>query len=78
MTAEDLSVQETFDLLAALEARLPADERPAALEKLGVQLRKGRRICMATLEAILGRLRKQGLGLRAAELAEVMMSAHRI
>ena len=77
-TSEDLSVQETFDLLAALEARLPADERPAALEKLGVQLRKGRGICMATLEAILGRLREQGLGLRAAELAEVMMSAHRI
>ena len=77
-SSEDLSVQETFDLLAALEARLPVDERPAALEKLGVELRKGRRICMTTLEAILGRLREQGLGLRAAELVEVMMSAHRV
>ena len=76
--ALDLSVQETFDLLAALEARLPLDERPDALEKLGVQLRKGRKIRMATLEAILVRLREQGLGLRAAELAEVMMSAHRM
>lgn len=74
----DLSVQETLDLLAALEARLPVDERPAALEKLGMQLRKGRQIRIATLEAILVRLREQGLGLRAAELAEVMMSANRI
>ena len=74
----DLSVQETFDLLAALEARLPADERPAALEQLGIQLRKGRQIRITTLEAILLRLREQGLGLRAAELAEVMLSTHRI
>ena len=76
--ATDLSVQETLDLLAALEARLPVDERPAALENLGIQLRKGRQIRMTTLEAILIRLREQGLGLRAAELAEVMMSANRI
>ena len=77
-TPSDLTVQETLDLLAALEARLPVDERPAALEQLGMQLRKGRQVRITTLEAILTRLREQGLGLRAAELAEVMMSAHRI
>ena len=33
---------------------------------------------MATLEAILLRLKEQGLGLRAAELAEVMISTHRV
>ena len=74
----DLSVQETFDLLAALEARLPADERPAALEQLSIQLRKGRQIRITTLEAILLRLKEKGFGLRAAELAEVMLSTHRI
>ena len=58
----DLSVQETLDLLAALEARLPVDERPAALEQLGIQLRKGRQIQITTLEEILLRLREQGLG----------------
>ena len=46
----DLSVQETLDLLAALEARLPVDERPAALEQLGIQLRKGRQIQITTLQ----------------------------
>jgi hypothetical protein len=75
---EDLSVEETFNLLAALEARLPVDERPVALEQLSFQLRRGRKIRMTTLEAILLRLKEQGLGLRAAELAEVMISTHRV
>ena len=71
----DLSIQETEELTHALENHDGSDYLPECLAALEDQLRKGRAVSPTTFEALITRLRTQGLALRASELLEIAQDA---